>query len=266
MKSDEVIDALRALGMRVSREALSSWLAHAIKSKHGPVELCEQLVQLERRERERRNLAARTRHAALGSVSALDRFDWAFPREIDRALFEQLLTLDFARRAENVLFRGPSGVGKTTLSQQLGVMALAAGMTVRFSTLASAMADLMKQESTPALERRLKRYTQPKVLILDEIGYLPCDSRAGDLLYTIISRRHEQRSTVLTTNLAFKHWDTVFSGAACVGALVDRFAQHCHAMDIDGDSWRQHRGRSGGTSGASTEPSSVATKKASRAR
>ena len=75
-------------------------------------------------------------------------------------------------------------------------------------------------------------------MILDELGYLPCDSRAADIIYNIISRRHEDRSLVITTNLAFKQWGTVFPGAACVGALVDRFAQHCHRVDIDADSWR----------------------------
>jgi DNA replication protein DnaC len=74
---------------------------------------------------------------------------------------------------------------------------------------------------------------------LDELGYLPCDARSGDLLYSIVSRRHEHASTVITTNLAFKDWGTVFPGAACVVALVDRFTQHCHVLDIDGDSWRQ---------------------------
>ena len=94
----------------------------------------------------------------------------------------------------------------------------------------------------PAFERRLKRYLLPDLLILDELGYLPCDSRAADILYNIISRRHERRSTVITTNLAFKQWGTVFPGAACVVALVDRFAQHCHRVDIDADSWRDVHG------------------------
>jgi IstB-like ATP binding protein len=85
------------------------------------------------------------------------------------------------------------------------------------------------------------------LLVLDELGYLPCDSRSADLLYNIVSRRHERKSTVITTNLAFKQWSTVFPGAACVGALVDRFAQHCHTMDIDADSWRQKPAPPGGS-------------------
>ena len=84
----------------------------------------------------------------------------------------------------------------------------------------------------------MKRFIWPDLLILDELGYLPCDSRAADILYNLINRRHEQKSTVITTNLAFKQWGNVFPGAACVVALVDRFAQHCHRVDIDGDSWR----------------------------
>jgi DNA replication protein DnaC len=124
------------------------------------------------------------------------------------------------------------------LAKAIGQAALERGYSVRFSTLASALADLLQQESLPAFERRLKRYLHPDLLILDELGYLPCDTRAADLLYNIVNRRHEDCSTVITTNLSFKQWGTVFPGAACVVALVDRFAQHCHRVDIDADSWR----------------------------
>jgi DNA replication protein DnaC len=236
---DDVVEALRALGFRATREQLAAFLAHAHKSRFGPTETVEQIVTLERRAREALNLARRTKAAALGAFKPIDRFDWAHPRKIDRALVERLLALDFVDAGDNVLFRGQSGVGKTMLAKNLGHAALGRGATVRFATLAATLADLLQQESLPAFERRLKRYVGPDLLILDELGYLPCDSRAADILYNIVSRRHEQqRSTVITTNLAFKQWGTVFPGAACVVALVDRFAQHCHKVDIDAESWR----------------------------
>jgi DNA replication protein DnaC len=238
----DLVETLRALGFRASRESLAAFIAHAHKSRLGTTEAIEQLVTLEKRAREATNLARRTRMAYLGSFKPIDRFDWSHPRKIDRALVERLLQLDFIGKAENVLLRGQSGVGKTMLAQCLGQAALERGYTVRFTPLAAALADLLRQESLPAFERRLKRYLHPDVLILDELGYLPCDTRAADMLYNIVNRRHEHRSTIITTNLAFKQWGTVFPGAACVVALVDRFAQHCHRVEIDADSWREKHG------------------------
>lgn len=235
----DLVESLCALGFRVARDSLAAFLTHAHKSCLSPTETLEQLITLERRAREAANLARRTKTAALGSVKPIDRFDWAHPRKIDRPLVDKCLALGFVDAGDNILLRGPSGVGKTMLSKAFAMAALAHGYTVRFSTLAAALADLLQQESLPAFERRLGRYVQPDLLILDELGYLPCDSRAADLLYQIISRRHEQRSTVISTNLAFKQWGSVFPGAACIVALVDRFAQHCHTIDIDADSWRE---------------------------
>jgi hypothetical protein len=115
------------------------------------------------------NLARRTRFACLGSFKTIDRFDWAHPEKIDRALIERLVDLDFEDGGENVLLKGGSGLGKTMIAQNLAQAALAAGFTVRFSTLAAALADLLGQESMPAFERRLRRYTNPDLLILDEL-------------------------------------------------------------------------------------------------
>ncbi len=234
----DIAQSLREIGFRSSSDALSALLTHAHKSRLGPTETIAGLVSLERRTRDVNNLARRTRDAQLGRFTPIDRFDWAHPREIDRVLFERLLSLDFISVAENVLLRGQSGVGKTMLAQCLGQAALERGLTVCFSTLATVLADLLRRDSLPAFERRLKRYIQPDLLILDELGYLPCDNHAADILYNLVSRRHEQRSTVITTNLAFKQWGTIFPGAACIVALVDRFAQHCHRVEIDADSWR----------------------------
>jgi len=243
MSDRDVIDDLRALGLRCAPEALRSLLEHGTKTRMTPVETCEKLVELERRTRDSHNLARRTKAATLGTFTPIDLFDWSHPRSIDRALCERLFSLDFIEPGENVLLRGQSGVGKTTLAQNIGHLALQRGHTVRFTTLAAALTDLLRRESLPALDRRIRRFTSPDLWICDEIGYLPCDSRSADLLYNILSRRHERRSTIVTTNLAFKVWNTVFPGAACVGALVDRFAQHCHVVDIDADSWRQRPSR-----------------------
>jgi DNA replication protein DnaC len=239
MPTNDVADLLRSLGVRVSREALLALIAHATTSRLSPVQTFEELGAVARRERDQRNLAARAKAATIGAFKPIERFDWNHPRAIPRELVEELSTLDFVSKGHNVLFRGPSGVGKTMLAQNLGMLALQRGFTVRFTTLSAALADLLKQESLPALERRLRKYTAPSLLVLDEIGYLPCTRQSADLLYNIIRRRHENRSLVLTTNLPFKQWGTVFPGAACVSALVDRFVQHCHVIDIDADSWRQ---------------------------
>lgn len=233
------VEALRALGFRASRDAMDALLTHATKSKMSPAALCLDLAALEKRERDARNLAARTRCATLGPVKPLDRFDWHHPRVLDRESFNELYeTLGFVERGENILFRGPAGVGKTTLAKHLGLAALARGHSVLFTTLAAALADLLRYDSLPAIERRLRRYTSPALLILDEIGYVPCSPDAADLFFRIVSKRHERSPIVITTNLPYKAWGSLFGDAPCLSALVDRFAQHCHVFDIEADSWR----------------------------
>jgi DNA replication protein DnaC len=173
MSSADIVTQLRSLGFRLPGDTLRAFLDRATHARMTPIQMAQELVQMERRERQARNLAARTRLAALGKFLPLDRFDWNHPRRLDRALYQRLHSMDFVERGDNVLFRGPSGVGKTTLAKNLGLAALTRGYTVRFCTLAGMLTDLLRRDSLPALERRLRRYLGPKLLIVDSCGAPP---------------------------------------------------------------------------------------------
>lgn len=194
---------------------------------------------VEEDERDRRSLERRVRSARLGAFKAMADFDWEWPKKIDRDHVEDLLQLGFLEDATNVVLLGPSGVGKTMIAQNLGYQALQRGHTVMRVTASEMLNDLAAQESSVALARRLRRYSKPALLLLDEVGYLSYDGRYGDLLFEVVSRRHLQRSTVLTTNKAFSEWTQVFAAASCVSALVDRIVHRAEIVSVFGESFRQ---------------------------
>ena len=239
MTTVDVVDLLKTIGIRLSKESMRGLLDDMHKRKLSPTQVCELLATAESTERARRNLDRRARTATLGNMTSLDVFDWSWPTVIDKDLVANLVKLDFVDEAVNVLLRGPSGLGKTTIAKNLGLQALQKGYRVRFSTIAAMLTDIGKQDGYLAMERRMKRYTQPQLHILDELGYVPLGARGADHLFNIISQRHERVATIITTNLAYKKWGDVFDGATSINAAVDRFAQHCHVVDIDGNSYRQ---------------------------
>jgi DNA replication protein DnaC len=214
--NEELYKRLMTLGFRASRAELQALVTQLTKSRATPIQIFEQWSSLERRVREVKNLESRTKRANIGTTKPASDYDWTYPEKVDEALYEELLTLGFLPPHQNILFRGRAGTGKTMLAKNLGLVALERGHTVVFTNLSSALADLLRQESVPAVERRLRRYTSADLLILDELGYQPADARAADMLFQIVSRRHERASTVITTNLSFKDWANVFPGAACL--------------------------------------------------
>jgi DNA replication protein DnaC len=194
---------------------------------------------VEESERDRRSLERRIYGARLGAFKSIADFDWDWPEKIDRDQIEDLLQLSFLDDASNVVLLGPSGIGKTMIAQNLGYQALQHGHSVRRVNASEMLNDLAAQDSSAALQRRLRRYSAPRLLIIDEVGYLSYDSRYGDLLFEVISRRHLQRSTVLTTNKAFSEWSQVFAGASCVVAMVDRIVNRAEIVKIAGESYRK---------------------------
>jgi DNA replication protein DnaC len=201
------------------------------------------ILVVEEDERSRRSLERRIRAAKLGDFKSIADFDWDWPESIDRDQVEDILQLSFLDEAANVVLLGPSGIGKTMISQNIGYQALQSGHTVLRVTASEMLNDLAAQESSAALARRLRRYSGPRLLLLDEVGYLSYDGRYGDLLFEVVSRRYEQKPTVLTTNKVFSEWTQVFETASCVSALVDRIVHKAEIVKVDGKSYREKEAR-----------------------
>jgi DNA replication protein DnaC len=198
-----------------------------------------QILDIEETERAQRSLKRRLDNTRLGAFKPIADFDWAWPERCDRSLIEELFSLAFIAEAANVVLIGANGLGKTMLLKNLAYQAVLKGCTARFTLASDMLHDLAAQDSSTALARRVRRYTSPALLAVDEVGYLSYDARYADLLFEVVTRRYElRRPIVLTTNKGFGEWNQVFPNAACVVALVDRLVHRAEIVALEGKSYR----------------------------
>jgi DNA replication protein DnaC len=213
-----------------------------------------QALQTEWQGRYQRGTELRLRQARFPWLKTLEQFDFDFQPSLDRRQMRELAGMSFVERAHNVIVLGPPGVGKTHLAIALGIKAVEAGYSVLFLTLEELIGRLVRAAKESRLERSLQQLTYPKVLIIDEIGYLPLSSFEASLFFRLVVRRYERASMVVTSNKSFLDWGEVFSDPVLATAILDRLLHYSTTLNIKGESYRLKEKRRAGLLGGAGAP------------
>jgi len=215
-------------------------LAEEAAAKHwSHLDYLSRLAEGEAQRREDRSIERRIRCARFPVRKSLEEFDWSWPKKINRLQVQNLFRLTFLDHHTNIIMLGGVGLGKTHLSIALGQSACLRGHSVLFTTAVDIINTLTAARAAGSLKREMKRYLRPRVLIIDELGYLPIDKHGADLLFQIISQRYEHGPIVLTTNRVYKHWPEIFNNdSTLTSALLDRLLHHAETVLIEGKSYR----------------------------
>ena len=237
---------LETLGLKQAVEILDNTLDSAAAKQLTYPEMLEQLLSAEVEARRERYLSTRTKLAHFPYQRTIEQFDFSFQPSIDERQVKELAGLAFGDEASNILLLGPPGVGKTHLAVTLAKKAIEWGYGAYFARAYDLMEDLRKARAEHNLDRRLRVYLAPKVLVMDEFGIWPYDREADTAFYTLVSARYERGSIILTSNKGFGEWGVLLGDTVIASAILDRLLHHSHVLNIRGESYRLREKRHAG--------------------
>jgi DNA replication protein DnaC len=241
-----VVENLMKLRLGYAAERLDAMLSEAAKTEQTYLDFLDGLLREEVGSKQRKRIAMGIQIAHFPSQKTLEDFDFAFQPSVDRKLVMELATGRFVAQAENVLLFGPPGVGKTHLSIGLGRAVVEAGHSVLFVTATALLATLARAETEGKLGEQLTFFTKPKLLVIDELGYLPFEKRSAHLFFQLVVRRYERGSMLVTTNQPVTQWGQVLGDEMIAAAILDRLLHHSHTIVVQGESYRlKHKKRAG---------------------
>jgi DNA replication protein DnaC len=229
---------LKALDLTILPRYLDSLTQQAATENWSALEFLDALTQTELTGRAEQAIRRKMRLARFPFQKTLDEFDFAFQPSVNERQIRDLASLRFVASAENILFLGPPGVGKTHLAVALGICAILQGLSVLFYALPDLLQQLAKDAKADRLNQRLQALARPQLLILDEIGYFSLDKRSAHFLFQLISRRYQHGSILLTSNKSYTDWGDVFSDTVLAAALLDRLLHHSVTVNMRGASYR----------------------------
>ncbi len=233
-----LLNGLADLGIEKMQEHLAQYSELVNKGEKSFSEALEELVEIEKRNKQIRRDAINLHIANFPFIKTLDDFDFGFQPNLSKKELLELNSLAFVENKENVVFIGSSGVGKTHLATALGVSCTKARFQTYFITFENLITQLKKAYQENRLEIRLKFFSKYKVLIIDEIGYMPIDIDTANIFFQLIAKRYEKNSTIITTNMPFSKWGEFFGSATLANALLDRLLHHSSIISIKGPSYR----------------------------